>query len=267
MVAGVLAAAHWPAQARHAGAVHGAAVTSQKTAADQQPAMALADGILFKSQHPWTELVGRPDQPIIRVKASIVLPHWPAHKKRHHVIVKPLEPVVYLNPLRGIIGLLPERIDMGVDFGGTGPIYAIGNAVITNASGDNWGWPGAGWITYRLTTGPAAGLMVYVAEDVKPTVSVGQQVTASTVIATMFNGGAGIETGWAMPDGASAESQLAVAGGIGGAGPFPTKIGVNFDQLLQALGVGAASNYGQGAAFGLLPVNYPASWASLIPKP
>ncbi len=42
--------------------------------------------------------------------------------------------------------------------------------------------------------------MVDLAEDVTPEVQVGQQATASTVIATMYNGGAGIETGWAMAD-------------------------------------------------------------------
>ncbi|MGH3276632.1 MAG: hypothetical protein ACRDNZ_20180, partial [Streptosporangiaceae bacterium] len=165
-------------------------------------------------------------------------------------------PPVYRNPFRGIVGLLPERIDMGVDFGGSGPVYALGNAVITNATGDSAGWPGGGWITYRLTAGPAAGLTVYVAEDVRPAVQVGQQVSSGDVIATMFDGGAGIETGWAQPDGGSAESQLPVAGGISGGGPFPTDIGLNFEELLQRLGVAAANNSGQ-AGNGILPPNYP----------
>jgi len=164
----------------------------------------------------------------------------------------------YLNPLRGVSGLVPERIDEGVDFGGSGPVYALGDAVITNASG-NSGWPGGGWITYQLTDGPAAGLMVYVAEDVTPAVEVGQHVSSSTVIANMFAGADGIETGWAQPSGVSAESELPEAGGIGGSGPFPTKVGVNFDQLLQALGVPAAPAPLE-PAYGVLPANYPASW-------
>jgi len=164
----------------------------------------------------------------------------------------------YRNPLRGVHGLLPERIDDGVDFAGTGPVYALGDAVVTNA-GENYGWPGGGWITYRLTDGPAAGLMVYVAEDVTATVQVGQRVTPMTVIAYMFDGGDGIETGWAQPTGDSAESELAVAGGIGGYGPFPTRVGANFDELLQMLGVPAAPNAGD-VAYGILPANYPAIW-------
>ena len=166
---------------------------------------------------------------------------------------------VYANPLRGISGLVPERIDDGVDFSGQGPVYALGDGVITSATGTNFGWPGGGWITYQLTGGPAAGLVVYVAEDITPAVTVGQHVSASTVIGTMFDGGDGIETGWAQSTGLSAESELPEAGGIGGLGPFPTRIGMNFDQLLQSLGVPAAPNRTQSAS-GLLPVGYPASW-------
>jgi len=188
----------------------------------------------------------------------------PAHRQpaqRHQR--RAAEPVVYRNPLRSISGLIPERIDMGVDFGGSGPIYALGNAVITNAIGDSAGWPGGGWITYRLTDGPASGLMVYVAEDVKPNVRVGQHVSSSTVIANMFDGGAGIETGWAQPNGNSAESQLPAAGSISGSGPFPARVGLNFEELLQVLGVTAANNRTQ-AAFGIVPRDYPTDWAAAM---
>lgn len=174
----------------------------------------------------------------------------------------PPPPPVYANPLRSISGLMPQRIDMGVDFAGSGPVYPIGDAIVTSATSSSGGWPGGGWITYQLTDGPAAGLMVYVAEDVEPTVQAGEHVTPATVIAKMYDGGDGIETGWAMPDASSAESQLAVAGGISGGGPFPTMVGVNFDQLLVALGVPAAPNLGQ-SAFGALPSGYPTSWAGL----
>ena len=177
-----------------------------------------------------------------------------------HRRAKPQPPPapVYLNPFRGVSGLLAERVDMGADFGGTGPVYAIGDAVITNATASNGGWPGGGWITYRLTDGPDAGLVVYVAEDVTPTVGVGQQVSASTVIANMYNGGTGIETGWAMADGASSESEMAAAGGISGGGPFPTMIGLSFDSLLTSLGVPAGSGSGQ-SGYGVLPAGYPAA--------
>jgi hypothetical protein len=162
----------------------------------------------------------------------------------------------YQNPLRDVSGLVPERIDMGVDFGGSGQVYALGNAVITNATGNSAGWPGGGWITYELTDGPDAGLTVYLAEDVSPTVQVGQHVSSATVIANMFAGSDGIETGWAQQSGLSAESQLPEAGSVGGNGPFPTRIGLNFEELLRSLGVPAAPNREQ-SPYGLLPANYP----------
>jgi murein DD-endopeptidase MepM/ murein hydrolase activator NlpD len=169
----------------------------------------------------------------------------------------------YLNPLREVSGLSPERIDMGVDFAGAGPVYAIGAGVVTEAMGDNGGWPGGGWITYQLTDGPAVGEVVYLAEDVTPTVEAGQKVTPHTVIGHMFNGSDGIETGWAMPDSASSESELPEAGGLGGAGPFPTAIGTNFDYLLLALGVPAANNSGQRGS-GIVPSRYQINWAKAL---
>jgi hypothetical protein len=162
----------------------------------------------------------------------------------------------YRNPLRDVSGLNPERVDMGVDFSGAGPVYALGNAVITNATGNSGGWPGGGWITYKLTDGPDAGLTVFLAEDVTPTVQVGQHVSSATVIADMYEGGDGIETGWAQQSGLSAESQLPEAGGIGGGGPFPTRIGLSFEGLLLSIGVPAAPNRAQ-APYGILPPNYP----------
>ena len=99
--------------------------------------------------------------------------------------------------------------------------------------------------------------MVYLAEDVTPTVQVGQHVSSATVIGTMFAGGDGIETGWAQQNGLSAESQLTAAGGVGGNGPFPTRIGLSFEELFQSLGVPTAPNRTQ-APYGLLPPDYPA---------
>jgi murein DD-endopeptidase MepM/ murein hydrolase activator NlpD len=170
----------------------------------------------------------------------------------------------YANPLRNVSGLVPERVDQGVDFSGSGPVYAIGNGVVTEAE-ESSGWPGGGWITYRLTSGPAQGLVVYLAEDVTPDVQVGQTVTSATVIGNMFSGDDGIETGWAMGDGSTEEpeSQAPEAGGIGADGPFPTMVGLNFDELLQALGAPAAPNAGQ-AGSGVLPPGYPANWSAAV---
>jgi hypothetical protein len=168
----------------------------------------------------------------------------------------------YLNPLREVIGLTPERVDMGVDFNGAGPVFAIGAGVVTEAT-MGAGWPGGGWITYQLTDGPAVGEVVYLAEDVIPTVQVGQKVTPHTEIGHMTDGIDGIETGWAMLDSASSESELPEAGGITGAGPFPTAIGMNFENLLLALAVPAAPNLGAPSA-GLVPSRYQIDWARAL---
>jgi hypothetical protein len=165
---------------------------------------------------------------------------------------------IYLNPLRNVGDLVLERVDQGVDFSGTGPVYALGDGIVTSVTGEAGGWPGGGWITYQLTNGPGQGLIVYVAEDITPSVQAGQYVTPSTVLGDMFEGGDGIETGWAALNGEAA-SELTEAAATGNAYAFPTASGINFDKLLQSLGVPPAPNFGQ-PAYGYLPANYPTSW-------
>jgi murein DD-endopeptidase MepM/ murein hydrolase activator NlpD len=102
----------------------------------------------------------------------------------------------YEDPLRAISPLHFGRIDQGVDFSGSGPVYAMGDGVVVNTYAQ--GWPNHVFVSYRLTSGSRAGAYVYVAEDCSPRVHVGQRVTPSTVICHMFNGSSGIETGWAQ---------------------------------------------------------------------
>ena len=136
----------------------------------------------------------------------------------------------YANPLRGVSALHPERIDQGVDFSGYGPIYAIGDGVVLSTF--NGGWPGGTFISYRLTSGPAAGLTVYAAEDIFPTVQVGETVTPGTVLGTLYEGPAGMETGWA--NGGSGSTMAYGAGQFGGSNT--TMFGYNFSLLLQSVG-------------------------------
>ncbi|MDA8076912.1 MAG: hypothetical protein M0Z40_17170, partial [Actinomycetota bacterium] len=156
----------------------------------------------------------------------------------------------YVNPLRAVAGLSPERIDQGVDYSGYGPIYAIGDGVVLNTV--NTGWPGGTFITYRLTDGPAAGLVVYAAEDIQPSVQVGEQVSPTTVLGTMYEGPDGIETGWADSTGNGA-TMAYVAGQFSGANA--TAYGANFSQLLAALG--APPGVPNGTPAGSLPSNWP----------
>jgi len=140
-------------------------------------------------------------------------------------------PGTYENPLRSIGGLVAQRIDQGVDFQGFGPLYAVGDGVVLSTY--NAGWPGGTYISYRLTDGPAAGLVAYAAEDIYPRVQIGQAVNAQTVIGEMYEGSAGIETGWAEPsgDGVTMASEYGQFGGSNS-----TAFGFNFSQFLGSLG-------------------------------
>lgn len=162
-----------------------------------------------------------------------------------------VSPGTYANPLRGVSGLSPERIDQGVDYSGFGPIYAIGDGVVLNTV--NAGWPGGTFITYRLSSGPAAGLVVYAAEDIYPLVQVGQNVTPNTALGTVYEGPDGIETGWSDPSGqgytmAYDYNQFS--------GSNSTAFGYNFSQLLQYLGApgGVLQN---SPPTGSLPAGWP----------
>lgn len=140
---------------------------------------------------------------------------------------------MYKNPLRGIGGLTPQRIDQGVDYGGSGPIYALGNGIITSTT--NSGWPGGAFIAYRLTDGPYKGRYVYAAENITPMVHIGQKVGVNTVIGHLNPGEPDLETGWAAPPGSGAS--MATATGQWQKDPnHSTGYGVNFDDLLKALG-------------------------------
>ncbi len=173
----------------------------------------------------------------------------------------------YKDPLRAVQGLRPERVDQGVDYAGSGPVYALGDGVITNLTNTGWNYGGYdAYIVEHLTDGPAAGKDDYVAEACVPTLQQSQlpiRVSANTVICNLIPGGTGIETGWADTTGASPESQTQPAGSISGASScilvsVPTLIGLNYDQLLQA--VGAPGGTTQPGTCGLMPSGWP-TWS------
>lgn len=140
-------------------------------------------------------------------------------------------PGTYANPLRSVSGLRPERIDQGVDYSGYGPLTAVGDGRVISTG--NGGWPGGTFIAYKLTDGPANGLVVYAAEDIDPSVTVGQTVTPNTVIGTMYEGPDGIEMGWADPSG----NGVTMARDYGQFnGSNSTAFGNNFSQMLASLG-------------------------------
>jgi murein DD-endopeptidase MepM/ murein hydrolase activator NlpD len=163
---------------------------------------------------------------------------------------KPVTGVGYSNPFRSIASLTAERIDSGVDYAGTGPVYAVGDGVVVNIYANDW--PGGTFIAYRLTDGPAEGLFVYTAEDLSPQVTVGSAVTANTVIGQMYGGPHGIEIGWA--DGSRIPNAMARSYGQYQGGNS-TAFGYNFSRFLQ--GLGAPGGILQNDPTGTLPAGWP----------
>jgi hypothetical protein len=170
--------------------------------------------------------------------------------------------MAYANPIGA--GLRPERIDMGVDYGGSGPLYALGNGKIVNLY--NSGWPGGTFLVLQLADGPYAGKYIYYAEDVAPLVQVGQSVTAGQHIANATGGSSGIEVGWA--DNPAGTAMAAATGqdkaGLsqkGDPGAFSTAFGVLMSDLIRSLGgpAGVVDNPVQGTI--------PSGWASVSGKP
>jgi hypothetical protein len=122
-----------------------------------------------------------------------------------------LATLTYVNPLLGA-HVKPERIDMGVDYAGSGTLVAIGAARLTYMATSGTGWPGA-FIEYRLLDGPDAGGYVYYAEGVIPApgLHVGQTVAAGQAIASIIpDYPTGIELGWGA--GASTKTYAEAAG-------------------------------------------------------
>ncbi len=164
----------------------------------------------------------------------------------------------YQNPLRSITNLTPGRIDQGVDYTGLGTIYALGSGTIENLTNGGWNFGGYdAFISEKLTSGPAAGDYVYVAEGCipDPSLTIGESVTSSTPLCTMAAPSTtGIETGWATPPGngtALAKPQFD--------GKDPTALGENYSQLLQSLG--APPGTMQGTTTGSLPAGWP-TWGN-----
>src|SRR5258708_33868686 len=85
----------------------------------------------------------------------------------------------YQNPFRSVRGLQASRADMGVDYSGTGPVYALGEGTVTEVDRSwkgGFGNVGPGtFIQYKLTSGPLAGQYVHLAEPVTPSARAGRK--------------------------------------------------------------------------------------------
>jgi murein DD-endopeptidase MepM/ murein hydrolase activator NlpD len=161
-------------------------------------------------------------------------------------------------------GLSPERIDQGVDYGGSGPLYALGSGTVSNVY--NSGWPGGTFLTIHLDSGQ----YIYYAEDIAPLVSVGQKVTAGQHIANATGGSSGIEVGWAAPPGTGESAAMAAgqASPTGDPGEVSTAFGELMSKLIASLGGPAGKAQGTisgsvPSSFGITPGTAPTSSATL----
>ncbi|MGN6169938.1 MAG: peptidoglycan-binding domain-containing protein [Solirubrobacteraceae bacterium] len=137
----------------------------------------------------------------------------------------------YVNPLADA-SVTPERIDMGVDYAGTGTLTAIGPARVTFVGTSGTGWPGA-FIEYQLLSGPDAGRYVYYAEGVQPArgIYVGRVLQPGQAVAYLIPGwSTGIEIGWGSGAGTSTLAQEL------GERTFPTSAGEDLSALIASLG-------------------------------
>jgi hypothetical protein len=154
----------------------------------------------------------------------------------------------YLNPLRDA-SLTAKRIDQGVDYYATGPIYAMGDGVIDKVT--DTGWPYGVFIAYHLCDGPAQNYEVYAAECIQYDESLffGEHVSAYTQLGTAITcndpnpafgcrvqdqPSCGIEIGWANRN--RLGQTTAGAYGQGSQEGNATYFGINFNEFLKSLG-------------------------------
>src|SRR5581483_2337891 len=96
---------------------------------------------------------------------------------------------------------------------------------------------------WRLDSGPDAGKLVYLAEQITPLVSPGGHVRANQAVARYAASGTGIEMGWAAPGDGVTLAQAT------GEGAFPTQAGLSFRAFLSGLAHGKLVGGGGPGAF------------------
>jgi hypothetical protein len=147
-------------------------------------------------------------------------------------------------------GLKSARVDMGVDYTGSGPLYAMGSGTITSVS--NSGWPGGTFIGLHLDSGQ----YMYYAENIAPAVHIGQRVSAGQLVGTARGSYPFIEVGWAAPPGTgnTMASQAGQAATGGDPGAHATAYGESMSNLIKSLG--GPPGITSGSVVGSVPSDY-----------
>lgn len=143
------------------------------------------------------------------------------------------------------------RTDEGKDFGGAGPVGAIGPGVVDSVG--LWpGWPGAGGVVYALTAGPRSGRKVYIMEDFSPSAHAGERLGPGTVLGRATGGPSGIESGWANVAGTG---PLTPYGGAADGTPMPG--GQDFWAFVSGLAHGKIIGASLAGGMGWSPISAP----------
>ncbi|HEY2334997.1 MAG TPA: lytic murein transglycosylase [Solirubrobacterales bacterium] len=172
----------------------------------------------------------------------------PDHYDHVHIGYHPAFEIEYVSPF---LSATTGRIDQGVDFTGTGPIAAVGDAEILSTGAP--GWPEGGGVLYKLLSGQRAGQIIFVNEGIQATVHNGQHVSAGDQIGTFVPGGS-IEMGFADANGVPlshaeysegdetqwGQEMMSFLSSIGGASGFSPSLGQlspqKWNRLMQRLG-------------------------------
>jgi hypothetical protein len=151
----------------------------------------------------------------------------------------------YVNPLAGQQWTL-DHTDQGVDYRPDvpEPVRAIGAGVVVYSSTADCppsGWPACHVIGYRLTSGPKAGGVIYVAEHLTGLLQRGARLWPGRVIATALPGYPWTEWGWANCRGSGPAVRY-----NGAADGTPMPGGKAFARFMRELGAGTEQDPGPG---------------------
>jgi murein DD-endopeptidase MepM/ murein hydrolase activator NlpD len=151
----------------------------------------------------------------------------------------------YVNPLAGQRWTL-ARTDQGVDYRPDvpEPVRAIGDGVVVYSSTADCppsGWPACAVIGYKLTDGPEAGHVIYVAEHLSGLLPRGASFKAGQRIATALPGYPWTEWGWADCTGSAPAVHY-----NGAADGTPMPGGLAFARFMRGLGAATAQDPGPG---------------------
>lgn len=98
-------------------------------------------------------------------------------------------------------GLVQGRTDQGVDYSGSGPLYAVGDGTIISVLNSDPGWEGGTFMALKLNNPPdPLHSIVYYAEGLTAQVKNGDVVKAGQQIGQATGGPHGIEIGWGNPN-------------------------------------------------------------------